>query len=103
MKFKITVSKKDMSVEWHSVDTGATTVVDFNRDQRLIALRTAGHKGWVNRMVGSVYTGTAFGVHSFLILNETKDELLLQIDDLFGMLNWKLRDHRMESITPEKD
>ena len=87
----------DGRVERVGVDTGKTTLAAISYATGLVAFKVAGHTCWVSGFNPRQYVPAHYSVYKFKPIRELDGVREIEMDDLFGDLEWqtrqKLTDH----------
>ena len=81
----------DGRVERIGIDTGKTTLAAISDKTGLVAFKVAGHTCWVSGYSPRQYVPAHYSVYRFKPLRDQDGIREIEMDELFGDLEWQTR------------
>lgn len=81
----------DGRVDRVGIDCGKTRLSAIDYKKGLVAFKVAGHTSWVSGYNPRQYAPAHYGVFRFRLIEEIDGVAEIEIDELFGDLEWQVR------------
>jgi len=92
----------DGRVERVGVDTGKTTLAAISDKAGLVVFKVAGHTCWVSGFNPRRYVPAHYSVYRFTPIGERDGVREIEMDELFGDLEWQTRQKSTDARQQEQ-